>query len=215
MTSLSANSQVFRTGTCYGVLTHFRKALSWFGFLAQKSKASEWRRILICWISAVAKTRCSTGFCTFRHTLWCWGAFEREHIHWTVPKETVTRECWENRQVKMLCPSYRRQSAASVTAAAGEFQMWTEIRAASVFCVIPVFIALSTLESVLKSCSLFFLLALDLLDKMLTFNPHKRIEVEQALAHPYLEQYYDPSDEVKMLFKCKSWLNDATEYFPP
>lgn len=38
--------------------------------------------------------------------------------------------------------------------------------------------------------------ALDLLDKMLTFNPHKRIEVEAALAHPYLEQYYDPSDEV-------------------
>jgi mitogen-activated protein kinase 1/3 len=38
--------------------------------------------------------------------------------------------------------------------------------------------------------------ALDLLDKMLTFNPHKRITVEQALAHPYLEQYYDPADEV-------------------
>lgn len=38
--------------------------------------------------------------------------------------------------------------------------------------------------------------ALDLLDKMLTFNPHKRIGVEQALAHPYLEQYYDPADEV-------------------
>uniref|UniRef100_A0A8K9V2V1 Mitogen-activated protein kinase n=1 Tax=Oncorhynchus mykiss TaxID=8022 RepID=A0A8K9V2V1_ONCMY len=37
--------------------------------------------------------------------------------------------------------------------------------------------------------------ALDLLDKMLTFNPHKRIEVEAALAHPYLEQYYDPTDE--------------------
>jgi len=32
---------------------------------------------------------------------------------------------------------------------------------------------------------------------MLTFNPHKRIEVEEALAHPYLEQYYDPSDEVR------------------
>ncbi|KAM9280960.1 mitogen-activated protein kinase 1 isoform 2-T2 [Morus bassanus] len=44
--------------------------------------------------------------------------------------------------------------------------------------------------------------ALDLLDKMLTFNPHKRIEVEQALAHPYLEQYYDPSDEDKDL---KDW----------
>ena len=30
---------------------------------------------------------------------------------------------------------------------------------------------------------------------MLTFNPNKRITVEQALAHPYLEQYYDPGDE--------------------
>lgn len=38
--------------------------------------------------------------------------------------------------------------------------------------------------------------ALDLLDKMLTFNPHNRIGVEDALAHPYLEQYYDPADEV-------------------
>lgn len=42
-----------------------------------------------------------------------------------------------------------------------------------------------------------FVTALDLLDKMLTFNPHKRIEVEEALAHPYLEQYYDPTDEVR------------------
>jgi len=39
--------------------------------------------------------------------------------------------------------------------------------------------------------------ALDLLDKMLTFNPFKRVDVETALAHPYLEQYYDPSDEVR------------------
>ena len=31
---------------------------------------------------------------------------------------------------------------------------------------------------------------------MLTFNPIKRINVEEALAHPYLEQYYDPTDEV-------------------
>jgi mitogen-activated protein kinase 1/3 len=38
--------------------------------------------------------------------------------------------------------------------------------------------------------------ALDLLDKMLTFNPNKRIGIEEALAHPYLEQYYDPNDEV-------------------
>ena len=41
--------------------------------------------------------------------------------------------------------------------------------------------------------------ALDLLGKMLTFNPYKRISVEEALAHPYLEQYYDPADEVSSL----------------
>ena len=39
-------------------------------------------------------------------------------------------------------------------------------------------------------------IALDVLEKMLTFNPNKRITVDEALAHPYLEQYYDPDDEV-------------------
>jgi len=39
-------------------------------------------------------------------------------------------------------------------------------------------------------------LALDLLGKMLTFNPNIRITVEEALCHPYLKQYYDPDDEV-------------------
>eukprot|EP00118_Oscarella_pearsei_P017338 m.171314 g.171314 ORF g.171314 m.171314 type:complete len:105 (+) comp39053_c1_seq13:3343-3657(+) len=38
-------------------------------------------------------------------------------------------------------------------------------------------------------------LALDLLDKMLTFNPNKRIAVTDALAHTYVEQYFDPADE--------------------
>lgn len=51
------------------------------------------------------------------------------------------------------------------------------------------------LRNVVKEICLAFT-ALDLLDKMLTFNPNKRINVEQALAHPYLEQYYDPGDEV-------------------
>lgn len=37
--------------------------------------------------------------------------------------------------------------------------------------------------------------ALDLLDKLLTFNATKRVTVVDALAHPYLAQYYDPSDE--------------------
>ncbi|PIO64148.1 kinase domain protein [Teladorsagia circumcincta] len=38
--------------------------------------------------------------------------------------------------------------------------------------------------------------ALDLLDKLLTFNPQKRIDIDQALAHSYFEQYHDPTDEV-------------------
>jgi serine/threonine protein kinase len=38
-------------------------------------------------------------------------------------------------------------------------------------------------------------LALDLLEKMLSFAPEKRITVDQALAHPYLRQLHDPTDE--------------------
>lgn len=42
----------------------------------------------------------------------------------------------------------------------------------------------------------FFLLsAIDLLSKMLVLDADKRITAEEALAHPYLRQYADPSDE--------------------
>lgn len=37
--------------------------------------------------------------------------------------------------------------------------------------------------------------AIDLLQKLLAFNPLKRITVDEALQHPYLELYHDPEDE--------------------
>ena len=37
--------------------------------------------------------------------------------------------------------------------------------------------------------------ALDLIEKLLTFDPAKRFTVEEALQHPYLEAYHDVEDE--------------------
>ncbi|KNC79288.1 CMGC/MAPK/ERK1 protein kinase [Sphaeroforma arctica JP610] len=36
---------------------------------------------------------------------------------------------------------------------------------------------------------------LDLLEGLLTFDPHRRLTVNAALAHPFFEQYSDPDDE--------------------
>ncbi|KIM72541.1 hypothetical protein PILCRDRAFT_28061, partial [Piloderma croceum F 1598] len=37
--------------------------------------------------------------------------------------------------------------------------------------------------------------AIDFLEKCLTFSPKRRIEVGEALQHPYLAPYHDPQDE--------------------
>ncbi len=39
-------------------------------------------------------------------------------------------------------------------------------------------------------------LGVHLLSQMLLFDPKKRITVEQALSHPYLDELHDPDDEV-------------------
>lgn len=39
-------------------------------------------------------------------------------------------------------------------------------------------------------------MAIDLLNKLLEFDPSKRINVEEALSHPYLSAYHDEDDEV-------------------
>nr|CAD60453.1 extracellular signal-regulated protein kinase [Marthasterias glacialis] len=52
--------------------------------------------------------------------------------------------------------------------------------------------------------------SLQLLDRMLTFNPDKRITVEDALKHDYLDQYHDPTDEpvAEEPFKFETELDD-------
>jgi mitogen-activated protein kinase 7 len=40
-----------------------------------------------------------------------------------------------------------------------------------------------------------FTKAIDLLEKLLNFDPEARISIDTALDHPYLAQYHDPNDE--------------------
>jgi p38 MAP kinase len=52
-------------------------------------------------------------------------------------------------------------------------------------------------------------LAVDMLEKMLVFAPKQRITATEALAHPYLAPYHDPTDEPVANEKFDWSFNDA------
>lgn len=52
-------------------------------------------------------------------------------------------------------------------------------------------------------------IAIDMLEKMLVFDPKKRITATQALAHDYLAPYHDPTDEPIAEEKFDWSFNDA------
>ena len=54
-----------------------------------------------------------------------------------------------------------------------------------------------------------FLTAVDLLEKMLVFDPRTRITATDALAHPFLEPYHDPTDEPEASEPFDWSFNDA------
>ena len=51
--------------------------------------------------------------------------------------------------------------------------------------------------------------ALDLLERMLVFDPRKRIDAAQSLSHPYIAPHHDPSDEPVSPQKFDWSFNDA------
>lgn len=52
-------------------------------------------------------------------------------------------------------------------------------------------------------------LAVDLLERMLVFDPKKRVSATDALAHEYLAPYHDPTDEPVAEEKFDWSFNDA------
>jgi p38 MAP kinase len=51
--------------------------------------------------------------------------------------------------------------------------------------------------------------ALDLLEKMLVFDPRKRINASECLSHEYVAPYHDPTDEPVAAEKFDWSFNDA------
>jgi p38 MAP kinase len=56
---------------------------------------------------------------------------------------------------------------------------------------------------------MFIFTALDLLEKMLVFDPRKRITATDVLAQEYVAPYHDPTDEPEAAEKFDWSFNDA------
>lgn len=54
--------------------------------------------------------------------------------------------------------------------------------------------------------------ALDLLTKLLQFNPSKRLSAAEALAHPYVAQFHNPDDEPSCSKVITIPINDNHKY---
>jgi|LakMenE01Jun11ns_1017448.scaffolds.fasta_scaffold9423579_2 mitogen-activated protein kinase 15 len=54
--------------------------------------------------------------------------------------------------------------------------------------------------------------ALDLLRKMLVFNPKNRLSVEEALAHPYLKDFHNSSEEIEYNGVIEISIDENTKY---
>lgn len=53
---------------------------------------------------------------------------------------------------------------------------------------------------------------LDLLRKLLVFNPSNRLTAEQALSHPYLKDFHDPSEEISYHGTIKIPIDQNTKF---
>ena len=54
--------------------------------------------------------------------------------------------------------------------------------------------------------------AIDLLLKLLVFNPKKRLTAEEALEHPYVADFHNPEEEIESDHKIEIPLDDYNKF---
>lgn len=54
--------------------------------------------------------------------------------------------------------------------------------------------------------------ALDLMEKLIVFNPNRRLTVEEALRHPYVRLFHDEVSELKCERKIRLPVDENTRF---